>query len=46
MTEKEKQIIQTIADVLPKLSQEDKAYLLGFGEGLAASVTKPAEEQA
>lgn len=46
MTEKEKQIIQTIADVLPKLSNEDKAYLLGFGEGLAASVIKPEPEQA
>lgn len=43
MTEKEKQIIQTITDVLPKLSPEDKAFLLGFGEGLAASVDKPAK---
>lgn len=43
MSEKEKQIIQTITDVLPKLSPEDKAYLLGFGEGLAASVKPSAE---
>lgn len=46
MTEKEKQIMQTFAEVLPSLSPEDKAYLLGFGEGLAASVSKPAGEQA
>lgn len=38
MTAKEKQIIQIITDVLPSLSSEDKAFLLGFGEGLAASV--------
>lgn len=44
MTEKDKQIIQMIADALPKLSPEDKAYLLGFGEGLAASVNKPAQQ--
>lgn len=43
MTEKEKQIMQTFAEVLPKLSPEDKAFLLGFGEGLAASVDKPAK---
>lgn len=43
MTEKEKQIIQTFEKVLPKMSAEDKAYLLGFGEGMAASVNKPDE---
>lgn len=42
MSEKEIKIIQTFAEVLPTLSDEDKAYLLGFGEGMAASVkTKP-----
>lgn len=46
MTEKEKQIMETFERVLPNMSDEDKAYLLGFGEGLAASVNKPAQEQA
>lgn len=43
MSEKEVKIMQTFAEVLPKLSPEDKAFLLGFGEGLAASVDKPAK---
>ncbi len=37
MTDKERQIIGTFVDILPRLSEIDKAYLLGFGEGMAAA---------
>lgn len=40
MTETEKRIIQTFAAVIPQLPEVDKAYLLGFGEGLAATVAQ------
>lgn len=43
MNEQEKQILQQLAEVLPALSKEDKAYLLGLAEGMRANV-KPAEE--
>lgn len=45
MSEKEVKIMDTFAGIIPKLSAEDKAYLLGFGEGLAASVKpKPKDD--
>lgn len=34
MTEKEKQIIATFVFIIPKLSENDKSYLLGLGEGM------------
>lgn len=40
MLDKEKQIIETFANVLPKLSKEDKSYLLGLGEGMAMTIDK------
>lgn len=33
MTDKEEKILKTFAIVLPKLSESDKSYLLGLGEG-------------
>ena len=44
MTEKEKKIFETFGQVIPKLSESDKSYLLGLGEGMAiktAQVEKP-----
>lgn len=38
MSEREKQIIKTFALILPKLSESDKSYLLGLGEGMAIKV--------
>ena len=38
MSEKEKQIIKTFASIIPKLSESDKSYLLGLGEGMAIKV--------
>lgn len=38
MLEREKQIIETFALIIPKLSESDKSYLLGLGEGMAIKV--------
>lgn len=38
MSEREKQIIKTFALILPRLSESDKSYLLGLGEGMAIKV--------
>ena len=38
MSEREKQIIETFALIIPKLSESDKSYLLGLGEGMAIKV--------
>lgn len=43
MTEKEEKIFQTFAEVIPKLSDSDKSYLLGLGEGISVKI-KMAEE--
>lgn len=34
MLEREKQILETFAFIIPKLSENDKSYLLGLGEGM------------
>ena len=38
MSEREKQIIETFALIIPKLSESDKSYVLGLGEGMAIKV--------
>ena len=38
MSEREKQIMETFALIIPKLSESDKSYLLGLGEGMAIAV--------
>lgn len=38
MSEREKQIMETFAFIIPKLSESDKSYLLGLGEGIAIKV--------
>mgnify|MGYP001851344176 CR=1 FL=1 len=35
MSEKEKDVINTIAEALPKMSDMDKGYFLGYAEALA-----------
>ena len=45
MSEKEVKIMQTFAEVIPTLSDEEKAYLLGFGEGMAAAIKPKPEEK-
>ena len=36
MTEKEKQIVQTMADAIASLPEDKKQYFVGFAEGVAA----------
>ncbi len=38
MSEREKQIMETFAIIVPKLSECNKCYLLGLGEGMAIKV--------
>lgn len=38
VTEREREILLTFKEVLPKLSDTDKSYLLGLGEGMAIHV--------
>lgn len=35
MSEKEKQILETLGNVLPKLNEVEREKLLSFGEGMA-----------
>lgn len=45
MTDKEEKILKTFAIVLPKLSETDKSYLLGPGEGMVIRVNEQKEEK-
>lgn len=47
LEEKEKQIIKNFALIIPRLSESDKSYLLGLGEGMAIKIDmqKKDEEQ-
>lgn len=44
MSEKEKKILETFGEVLPKLSELEKEKLLSFGEGMAFKAQRGAEE--
>ncbi|MBC6681340.1 hypothetical protein [Zhenpiania hominis] len=35
MSDKEKEIIETMAEALPKMSERDKGYFLGYAEAMA-----------
>lgn len=43
MNEKEKQILENIAKVLPAMDEQQKNYLLGLGEGMV--IMKGKQEQ-
>lgn len=45
MSEREKQIIETFALIIPKLSESDKSYLLGLGEGMAIKVDAQRQDE-
>lgn len=40
MSDTEKKVLETLSEVLPKLSEPEKRYLLGWGEGATAAVKK------
>lgn len=45
MSEKEKEIIRTVADALPKMSERDKGYFLGYAEALASKKDEEEREE-
>jgi len=44
LSEKEKDIIKTMAEALPKMSEMDKGYFLGYAEAMVAQKDKKEEE--
>ncbi len=44
MTEREKQILKTFALLIPELSDSDKSYLIGLGEGMAIKARQDQEK--
>lgn len=44
MSEKDKKILETIAEALPKMSEFDKGYFLGTAEAKAAEKQKREQE--
>ena len=45
MTDKERKIMRTFGEVIPKLTEGEKDYLLGLGEGMRVSISKTATGQ-
>ncbi len=46
MSEKKKEILEVFRKLIPNLSEADKSYLLGLGEGMAiAKETKDKKKQ-
>lgn len=43
MSEKEKKIIETVAEALPKMSERDKGYFLGYAEAMASKKSSDRE---
>lgn len=44
VSEKEKNIIKTVAEALPKMSERDKGYFLGYAEAMASKKEKENEK--
>lgn len=45
MSEKEKKIIETIAEALPNMSERDKGYFLGYAEAKADKAPVDREQE-
>lgn len=45
MSEREKEIIKSVASALPHMSDMDKGYFLGYAEALASSSKKEDESE-
>ena len=45
MSKKEKEIIKTVADALPHMSDMDKGYFLGYAEALASQKAESKEDE-
>ena len=46
MSEKEKAILEKIADIIPELPEFEKGRLLGYGERMAEEKEKKQQEEA
>lgn len=44
MSEKQKEILKVLEEVLPGMSEEKQSYLLGFGEGIAVMQNRKPED--
>lgn len=44
MSEKERQIFETFAFIIPRISESDKSYLLGLGEGVKFKIEQEEHE--
>ena len=45
MSEKEKQVLETLEKAIPNMTEIEMAQLLGYGEGLAARENRPEKEK-
>ena len=45
MSEKQKQILNILKEILPRMNKEDQSYLLGYGEGVVAGMKQESEER-
>jgi len=44
MSEKERQIFETFVYIIPRISESDKSYLLGLGEGVKFKIEQGERE--
>lgn len=44
MSEKQKEILEVLAKVIPGMPEEKQSYLLGFGEGIAVMQNRKPED--
>ena len=45
MTEREKRIMENFSRIIPKLSENDKCFLLGMGEGMTVKFEMQQKER-
>lgn len=45
MSEKEKDILKTIGEALPKMSERDKGYFLGYAEAMSSQKKEEDQEK-
>lgn len=46
MSEKQRRILEVFSEVVARLPEEKKNYLLGYGEGMAAVIGREEEKKA
>lgn len=46
MSDKEKKILESVAEILPEMDEADKMYLLGQAEGMALMKSRQRKKEA